>query len=100
MGFFVSLPMGLAVGVIYGLSGVRSPAPPLERGLSWRSTAPPQPIPSQLMRFSHPPTPSLSPPRPDCDRHHGDCLISASNQRAVPRTARNVTEPGSEGWSA
>jgi XapX domain-containing protein len=29
MGFFVSLLMGLAVGVVYGLSGVRSPAPPL-----------------------------------------------------------------------
>ena len=28
-GFFVSLLMGLAVGVIYGFSGVRSPAPPL-----------------------------------------------------------------------
>ena len=27
--FFVSLMMGLAVGVVYGLSGVRSPAPPL-----------------------------------------------------------------------
>ena len=28
-GFFVSLLMGMAVGVVYGLSGVRSPAPPL-----------------------------------------------------------------------
>ena len=29
IGFLVSLLMGLAVGVAYGLSGVRSPAPPL-----------------------------------------------------------------------
>jgi XapX domain-containing protein len=29
MGFFVSLPMGLAVGVDCGLSGMRSPVPPL-----------------------------------------------------------------------
>ena len=29
MGYFISLLMGLAVGVVYGLSGVRSPAPPL-----------------------------------------------------------------------
>jgi XapX domain-containing protein len=27
--FFISLLMGLVVGVVYGLSGVRSPAPPL-----------------------------------------------------------------------
>jgi len=28
-GFIISLLMGLVVGVAYGLSGVRSPAPPL-----------------------------------------------------------------------
>jgi XapX domain-containing protein len=28
-GFLVSLAMGAAVGIAYGLSGVRSPAPPI-----------------------------------------------------------------------
>jgi XapX domain-containing protein len=29
MSFIISLAMGLVVGIVYGLSGVRSPAPPL-----------------------------------------------------------------------
>jgi XapX domain-containing protein len=29
MNFIISLAMGLVVGIVYGLSGVRSPAPPL-----------------------------------------------------------------------
>ena len=29
IGFLVSLGMGTAVGIAYGLSGVRSPAPPI-----------------------------------------------------------------------
>ncbi|CAM5772933.1 hypothetical protein LMIY3S_04009 [Labrys miyagiensis] len=28
-GFLVSLAMGLAVGIAYGLTGIRSPAPPI-----------------------------------------------------------------------
>jgi hypothetical protein len=52
-----------------------------------------QPIPSQSVRSSKTPTPTLSSARPHRDGHHADRIIRRFRQRDALQTARDVTEP-------